>query len=78
MFGNLNYKGAVAVVPSDVTVLARGVCQAIYVGVSGNISVLMLDGSSVVFNAVPAGVFPIQAARVNATSTTATNMVALY
>lgn len=49
----------------------------IYVGVTGNISVVMMDGSTVVFTAVPVGWFPIPVRQVNATSTTATNMVAV-
>lgn len=80
MFGNLNYKGGVAVVTSDVPAgnLSRGVCQAIYVGVSGNISLFMEDGTSISLLSVPIGLLPVRALRVNATGTTATNMVALY
>ncbi len=80
MFGNLNYKGSAAVVPSDIVAgnFARGICQAIYVGVSGNISVVMEDGSTASLLSVPIGLLPVQATRVNATGTTATNMVALY
>lgn len=78
MFGNLNYRAAVVVVPSDSVNFARGVCQAIYVGVSGNIVVVLEDGSVATLLSVPIGLLPVRAARVNATSTTATNMVALY
>lgn len=69
---------AEAVTPSDsayLTFLTRG----LYVGVAGDVSVEMYKtGSAVVFKAVPAGtVLPIRITRVNATLTTATNMVAL-
>jgi len=79
MFGNLNYRGAVAVVPSDTVPFARNVCQGIYVGGAGNIAAVMSDGTVVTFTAVPVGtILPIQAVRVNATNTTATLMLALY
>lgn len=78
MFGNLNYKGAAAVTPSDTVSFTRGVTQGIYVGVSGNISLLMEDGSTVSLLSVPIGLLPVRALRVNATGTTATNMVAFY
>ena len=80
MFGNLNYKGSATITPGDTSAnnFARGICQAIYVGVSGNISVLMEDGSTASLLSVPIGLLPIRALRVNATGTTATNLVALY
>jgi hypothetical protein len=78
MFGNLNYKGSAVITPSDTVNLTRSPTQAIYVGVSGNISVLLLDGSTANLLSVPIGLLPVQALRVNATGTTATNLVALY
>lgn len=79
MFGNLNYKAAVAVVPSDVTSFTRGVCQGIYVGGAGNVAAVMEDGTVATFTAPPVGsILPIRAVRVNATNTTATLMLALY
>lgn len=68
--------GAVAITPSDVTVFP--VTRAIYVGVTGNISVRMADGQTLTFSNVPVGIFPIQVDMVNSTSTTATTMIALY
>jgi len=49
----------------------------IYVGVTGNVSVVMMDGSTVVFTAVPVGWFQIPVKQVNATGTTATSIVAV-
>lgn len=68
--------GAVAITASDATVFP--VTRAIYVGVSGNITVRMADGQSVTFANVPVGVFPVQVDMVKSTGTTATDMFALY
>ena len=68
---------AEVVVPSDTVALTR-VARALYVGVSGNIAVVMKDGTEVTFVAVPVGIFPVSVSRVDSTSTTATNMIALY
>ena len=72
--------GAVEVTPSDTAILPC--TRALYVGTSGNISVLMGDGqnsSAVVFYNVNAGmILPIQVERVYATATTASNIIALY
>jgi hypothetical protein len=81
---NTNTSGAVrAITPNDGTDLPLGVCRAIYVGVGGDISIDDLSGEaageSVVFVGALAGsVIPVQTARVNATGTTATDLVALY
>ena len=71
------------ITPNDSTDLPLGVCRAIYVGVGGDISIDDLSGEaageSVVFVGALAGsVIPVQTARVNATGTTATDLVALY
>ena len=72
-------RSAVAVTPHDSNNLAQA-SRALYVGVAGDISVEMLgSGSAIIFKAVPAGtILPIQVTRVNSTSTTATNITALY
>lgn len=72
--------GAVrAVTPNDSTDLTLGTCRALYVGGAGDVSIVDLGGETVVFVGALAGsVLPIQTARVNATGTTATNIVALY
>lgn len=70
-------EGAAVVTPSD-TVNQTVRFRALWVGVTGNISLFFADGTSVVFVAVPVGVFPIGALRVNATGTTAASIVAVY
>lgn len=72
-------RNAEVVTPSDTTTLAA-VSRALYVGVAGNVSVQMAGvGTAIVFTGVLAGtILPIRITRVNSTSTTATNMVALY
>ena|ERR1017187_4353736 len=68
---------AFAITTSDTLALTAPV-RAIYVGVSGDVKVDMVTGGTVVFKAVPVGVFPIQAVKVYATLTTATNLIGLY
>ena len=76
------YIGATAsetVTASDTANFAGGVCRAIYVGGAGNVNVVYESGATQVYTAVPAGtILMVQAKRVNATSTTATNMVAMF
>lgn len=69
----------VAVTPSNSTDLTRE-AQALYVGGAGDVAVVFPGASSaVVFVGVPAGtILPVRVQRVNATSTDATNIVALY
>ena len=63
--------------PSDSADLVY-VSRGLYVGGAGNITVIDMDGNSVLFTAVPAGtILPIRAARVMSTGTTATAIVAL-
>lgn len=69
---------AVVVTPSDVTKLATPT-NGLYVGGTGNVSVLMAGGQTTLFSAVPAGVtLPISVLRVNSTNTTATLIIALW
>lgn len=69
--------GAETVTPSDTVALATA-SLGIYVGGAGNVSALMADGTTGVFVACIVGqVLPIQAQRINATGTTATNLVSL-
>jgi len=77
---NTNTSGACrAITPNDSTDLPLGICRAIYVGVGGDISIDDLSGETVVFkNAISGSVIPVQTARVNATATTATDLIALY
>ena len=69
---------AAAVTTSDETDLTE-TTRALYVGGEGNISVEMEGGETVTFTGVPAGMLlPVCVTRVNATDTTATNIVALW
>ncbi len=71
-------RDATAISPSDtidLTVLPR----AVYVGLTGHVSVRMPGGQVIVFQNAQAGSFlPIRAQGINATGTTATGLVALW
>lgn len=72
------YTNAFAITPSD-TVKLTAPSEAIYCGGAGNAVVLLTSGQTVTFTGLLAGhVYPIKANRVNATNTTATNLVALW
>lgn len=70
-------RGALAVTTSNTVDVPE--CRALYIGVTGDVKV-NLPGQTVgvVFKAVPVGILPVQATRVYATGTTATDIVALY
>jgi len=69
---------AATVTPSDAVNLTQN-ARALYVGVGGNITVNLLDDTSVVFANVPTGsILPVRAKRVLATGTTASSLIALY
>lgn len=69
----------VAVTTSDSTDFSGFVTRGIYVGVGGDVVAVTVANSAVTFKNVPSGtVLPVRARRVNATSTTATDLVALY
>lgn len=72
---------ALAVTPSDTIDLAR-VTRGIYVGVSGNVTVLFCDdadAATVLLTGLSAGIWhPMQVRRVLATGTAATGIVAGY
>ena len=67
---------AVAITPSDTTILAPG---SIYVGVGGDVALVLQDSAAVVtFVGVPAGaILPVLATQVYATGTDATDMILL-
>ena len=68
-----------AVTASDSTGFTNGVCRGLYIGGAGNAAVVNVDGTAVLFSGLLAGsILPVQAIRVNSTSTTATNIVALF
>jgi len=64
------------VVPHDTTNFAIA-GDAVYVGVSGNITLINDQGAVQLFSNVPVGILPVRFLRINNTATTATNMVAL-
>ena len=54
-------------------------CEAIFVGVGGVVIAVRDDDTTITFTGVVAGsILPIKAKRINSTSTTATDMVALF
>lgn len=67
-----------AVVPHATTNFPGGECEGIYVGGAGIVQVVRPDDTVVAFTAVAGSVLPVRAKRVNAVSTTATLMVALF
>ena len=53
--------------------------RALYVGVAGDVTVDMADGSaSILFKSVPVGVLKIAVSKVHKTGTAATNLLFLY
>jgi len=70
----------VAITPSDSTDLSGGVTRAIYVGVAGNMVADSEHGeTTITFTGLLAGViYPLRVKRVRSTSTTASNLLALY
>jgi hypothetical protein len=80
--GNLTamqaYSRAVAVTPNDDTVLSA--TDALWVGDGNtNMTVLMANGSSATFNAIPDGtLLYVSVTKVTDTDTDAANIVALY
>lgn len=68
-----------AITPSDTVNYSEGVAKGIYVGVTGNVSAIKRNGDTVLFvNAQQGSILPIFTIRVNATNTTATDLIALY
>lgn len=66
-----------AVTPHDSTDFARP-ARYLYVGVTGNVAAVRLDGTAVTFANLPVGWHPICCRRVNSTGTTASSIVALF
>jgi hypothetical protein len=71
------FEGAFAITPSDGTALAQP-CRAIFIGGTGNLTVITNAGQTVLFSNVPVGVLAISCSYVKATGTTATNLVGMY
>lgn len=66
-----------AVTPSDTASFTTN-ARSLYVGVAGDVTILTPGGTTLLFKNAPAGaVLPVQVKRVNATATTATNLIGL-
>lgn len=66
-----------SVTPSDSQSLAR-VSRAIYVGTGGDLRLRLVSGSEITLaNAQPGALYPVRAAQILATGTTAGGLVAL-
>jgi hypothetical protein len=69
---------ALAVTPSDTTALSTP-CRRLYIGVTGNLTIIPVGGQvAVEFQSVPVGFLDVHATYVKATGTTATGIVALW
>lgn len=71
----------VAITPSDTVnfTASLGTCRGIYVGVGGTIVAITAKGTVATFlNAAPGTIIPGYFTRVNSTSTTATDLLAVY
>lgn len=70
--------GAAAITPSDTVDLPVS-ARAVYIGSSGNVAVITVGGDEVTFvNTAAGSTLPVRVARVKATGTTSTNLVAIY
>jgi len=69
-------ENGVPITPSDVTLLTK--FRGLYIGVSGDLNIEHVSGTSVLYLNVPVGWLPFSGVRVMSTGTTATSIVALY
>ena len=68
---------AFAVTPSDGAAFAVA-ARSLYVGTSGDVTLITRAGASIKFTAVPAGaILPVRCVQVMATGTTASNIVGI-
>lgn len=67
-----------SITPNDSTDLPGGTCRALFVGTGGNLNIDDAFGNTVLFTGVSAGILPVRVKRVRSSSTSATNLVALY
>jgi hypothetical protein len=71
-------ESAFAITPDDNNDLANPT-RGIYVGSAGDVAVVMVNGESVTFSTLAAGiVHPIGVKRVKSTGTTAANIIGVY
>ena len=67
-------RGAFTITPHDSNALAE-TAYAIYVGVAGDLKVTHVDGSTITYENVPVGWFPVIVSLVFATGTAASDLV---
>ena len=63
---------------SDTVNFVLGVCDAIYCGTAGTVTVVFPNDEIAVFTSVAGTILPVKAKRVNLTDSAATLLVALY
>ena len=73
---NMPATGHASLTPSDTTDEAAPF-RSLYIGTPGDVVVVDMNGVAVTYANVPVGILPVQGTRVNATSTTAADIVAL-
>lgn len=76
MLGPLTGQGGIAITPHDT--IAQGTFRALYVGGVGNVTLVGLDGNTVLFESVPVGTqLNVGCTIIKSTGTTATKMVGI-
>lgn len=70
-------KAAATVVPSNTVDLPNHSANGLWIGVAGDVKVDLLTSGTVIFKAAPVGLLNVDAKRVYATGTTATDILAL-
>ncbi|MBB6672618.1 spike base protein, RCAP_Rcc01079 family [Cohnella nanjingensis] len=72
----------IAVTPSDTVDIAFSAgttaTSFVYVGGTGDLAVVMHSGATLTFKAMPVGLYKLCVKRINATGTTATDILALW
>ncbi len=76
--GTQAYGFTATITKSDTVNLPYGIADAVYVGGAGDIVVVYQNGFTDTITCVAGAVVPIRAKRINSTSTTATDLHALY
>lgn len=76
MLGPFTGQGGIAITPNDT--VAQGTFRALYVGGVGDVTLVGLDGNTVLFQSVPVGTtLNVGCTIIKATGTTATKMVGI-
>ena len=68
---------AAPVTPSDAVNFDQP-ARSLYIGTSGNVSLVTMNGQTVIFSNVPVGILPMRCSRVNNSGTTAGQIIALW